>query len=142
MSLDNIRIFAISKLGWIKEQQRKFLEQERETPREYLDRESHYVWGTRYLLKIVEKDQTPSIELKHRRIFLTVRPGTDEAKKQLLMEEWYREQLGSNVAALIVKWESLLGVKVKRLFVQRMKTKWGSCTSTMNSIRINSDTRR
>jgi predicted metal-dependent hydrolase len=139
MSLDNIRIFAISKLGWIKEQQRKFLEQERETPREYLDRESHYVWGTRYLLKIVEKDQTPSIELKHRRTFLTVRPGTDEAKKQLLMEEWYREQLGSNVAALIVKWESLLGVKVKRLFVQRMKTKWGSCTPTMNSIRINSD---
>ena len=54
MSLDTIRVFAISKLGWIKQQQKKLREQERETPREYLDRESHYVWGKRYLLKVVE----------------------------------------------------------------------------------------
>ena len=51
MRLDTIRVFAISKLGWIKQQQKKLQEQERETPREYLDRESHYVWGKRYLLK-------------------------------------------------------------------------------------------
>ncbi len=34
MSLDTIRVFAISKLGWIRQQQKKLLEQERETPRE------------------------------------------------------------------------------------------------------------
>ena len=45
MKLDTIRVFAISKLGWIKKQQKRVQEQERETPREYLDRESHYVWG-------------------------------------------------------------------------------------------------
>ena len=55
MNLDTIRVFAISKLGWIKQQQKKLREQERETPREYLDRESHYVWGKRYLLKVIEK---------------------------------------------------------------------------------------
>ena len=48
-SLDTIRVFAISKLGWIKQQQQKLREQKRETPREFLDRESHYVWGKRYL---------------------------------------------------------------------------------------------
>lgn len=45
MSLDTIRVFVISKLDWIRRQQRKMDAQEREAPREYLDRESHYVWG-------------------------------------------------------------------------------------------------
>src|SRR5438874_7986585 len=63
MSLDAIRVFAISKLGWIKQQQQKFREQERETPREYLDRESHYVWGKRYLLKVMEEDAAPKVSL-------------------------------------------------------------------------------
>ena len=63
MDIDNIRVFAISKLGWIKRQQQKLREQERETPREYLDRESHYVWGKRYLLEVVEKDAGPEVEL-------------------------------------------------------------------------------
>src|SRR5438477_10508722 len=64
MSLDTIRVFAISKLGWIKQQQNKFSEQQRETPREYLDRESHYVWGKRYLLKIVEDGAAPKLSLE------------------------------------------------------------------------------
>ena len=34
MNLDTIRVFAISKLGWIRQQQKKLREQERETPRE------------------------------------------------------------------------------------------------------------
>ena len=65
MSLETIRVFAISKLGWIKQQQRKLREQERETPREYLDRESHYVWGHRYLLQVTETDEPTHVELKH-----------------------------------------------------------------------------
>src|SRR3984885_12101965 len=80
MNLNTVRVFAISKLPWIKRQQRKILEQERETPREYLDRESHYVWGKRYLLRVVEADQAPSLELNHGRIILRVRRGTDKAK--------------------------------------------------------------
>src|SRR5687767_14501439 len=59
MSLDTIRAHAVSKLAWIKKQQRKLRQQERETPREYLDRESHFVWGSRYLLKVVEADAAP-----------------------------------------------------------------------------------
>lgn len=63
MSIDTIRVFAISKLDWIKRQQTKLREQERETPRDYVDRESHYVWGKRYLLTVCESDGPPSIEL-------------------------------------------------------------------------------
>ncbi len=139
MSLDNIRIFAISKLGWIKQQQKKLQAQDRETPREYLDRESHYVWGKRYLLKIIENDQAPSIELQHSLMLLQVRPGTDEKRRQVVMEGWYREQLKTAIPPLIVKWEPLIGVKVNRFFVRRMKTKWGSCNPSAGNIRLNTD---
>jgi hypothetical protein len=139
MSLDTIRVFAISKLGWIKQQQRKLREQDRESPREYLDRESHYVWGKRYLLKVVEKDAPPEVELKHNKMLLQIRPATDEAKKQAVLDQWYRMQLKEAALPLIAKWEPLLGAKVQKLFVQQMKTRWGSCNPASASIRLNTD---
>ena len=139
MSLDTIRVFAISKLGWIRQQQRKLQEQERETPREYLDRESHFVWGRRYLLKLLEADQPPSVELSHNRMVLRVRPGAAEAKKQAIMDEWYRQQVKKVALPLIAKWEEAMGVKVEQIFVQRMKTKWGSCNHRAQTIRLNTD---
>ena len=139
MELDTIRVFAITKLAWIKQQQQKLQEQERETPREYLNRESHYVWGKRYLLNIVEKDAAPSIELKHSKMILQLRPDTSIEKKEEILDGWYREILKSAAEPLIAKWESLMGVKAEKLFLQRMKTKWGSCNHEAKNIRINTE---
>ena len=139
MSLDTIRVFAISKLDWIKQQQKKLREQERETPREYLDRESHFVWGKRHLLKVAENNSAPEVVLKRDILILQIRPGASEGKKQAVLEEWYREQLKAAVPPLIEKWESLLGVNVTRFFVQWMKTKWGSCSQGAGSIRLNTE---
>jgi predicted metal-dependent hydrolase len=139
LSLDTIRAFAVSKLAWIRRQQRKMREQEREVPREYLERESHYVWGKRYLLAISEDDQTPAIELHHSRMSLRVRPGTDGDRRQAIVEEWYRDQIKKAVPPLLAKWQPRLGVKVERIFVQRMKTKWGSCNPVARTIRLNTE---
>ena len=139
MKLDAIRLFAISKLGWIKKQQKKIQGQEHETPREYLERESHYVWGKRYLLQVVEADQAPSIEMTHRRIVLRIRPGTGEARRSALIEAWYRDQMKKAVPSLISKWEPVIGVKTARFFVQKMRTKWGSCNIASRIIRLNTD---
>jgi predicted metal-dependent hydrolase len=139
MSLDTIRVFALSKLGWIRQQQAKLRQQERETPREYVERESHYLWGKRYLLTVTESDEPPSIELKHRRMLLRVRPGTDTNKRQALVEEWYREQLKEAVPPLLERWQPVLGVSLERWFVQRMKTRWGSCNHKARTIRLNTE---
>lgn len=139
IDLDTIRVFAVSKLGWIKQQQRKLQEQERESLREYLDRESHFVWGKRYLLKIVEAEEPPFVEIKHSQLLLQVRPGSDRFKKQAVLEEWYRQLLKQVIPPLIGKWEPILGVKVERFFVRRMKTKWGSCNHTAGTIRLNTE---
>lgn len=139
MELDAIRLFAINKLGWIRQQQKKLLAQERETPREYLERESHYVWGRRYLLQIVEVEARPSIRLMHRHLRLQVRPGTDAKKREVLLADWYRSNLKLAVPALLAKWEPMVGVRAERFYVQHMKTKWGSCNPTARNIRLNTE---
>jgi len=139
MDMEAIRLFAISKLGWIRKQQRKLQEQERETPREYLERESHYLWGKRYLLSVDEVNEPPSIELKHNKMLLRVRPESDEAKRQQIVEDWYREQVKNATADLITKWEPKIGVTVAGFYVRRMKTRWGSCNSQAQTIRLNTD---
>ena len=139
MTLDTVRVFAISKLDWIRQQQKKLQGQERETPREYLDRESHYVWGKRYLLHVSEADNAPSLEVERGRLLLTVRAGTGVGRRQAILERWYRDQLRKALPPLIGRWEPLMSVKVGRFFVQSMKTKWGSCNHTTGNIRLNTE---
>src|SRR4051812_24458826 len=139
MNMEAIRLFAISKLGWIKKQQSKLIEQERDTPREFLERESHYVWGKRFLLSVIEVDQPPAIELRHSRMELRIRPDADQLKRGQVIEEWYRDQVKKAAAELIAKWEPKVGVVVAGYYVRRMKTKWGSCNSRARTIRLNTD---
>lgn len=139
MEMDAIRLFAINKLAWIRQQQKKLLAQERETPREYLERESHYVWGRRYLLRIEERQARPSISLTHKHLTLMMRPGNDVNKRQAVLANWYRDQLKQALPALLAKWEPRIGVRVERVFVQHMKTKWGSCNTAARNIRLNTE---
>lgn len=138
MAPETLRVFAVSKLGWIKQQRRKFREQEREAPREYIDRESHYVWGKRYLLRIIERDAAPQVTLTPSRLILQIRPGTPRDKRHDILEAWYRQQIHATAPALIKKWSRQLRVAPPRYFVQRMKTKWGSC-SRHGNIRLNTE---
>lgn len=108
-------------------------------PRDYIDRESHYLWGKRYLLTLVERDAAPSIDRQHNRIVLSVRPGTTTERREELLDAWYREQVKTAMPPLLKKWEALMNVKASKVFVQRMKTKWGSCNPTSRAIRLNTD---
>jgi predicted metal-dependent hydrolase len=137
MDLETIRIFAISKLGWIKKQQTKLRNQKREAPREYTTRESHYFLGKRYLLKIFETDSKPSVAIKHETLLLQVKSGTTPGQKQLVLQEWYREQLKDFVSKYIDKWEEKMDVKVAEFGIKKMKTKWGSCNREAKRIWIN-----
>ena len=139
MSLDTIRVFAISKLSWIRQQQERLRKQERETPREYLDRESHYVWGRRYLLDVVVSEEPSGVVLKHRRLMLIVRPGTRRAERDAVLAQWYREEVRTTALDVVAKWEPILGVRVEQVFVQQMKTRWGSCNTPGRTIRLNTE---
>lgn len=137
--LEVARAYAISRLGWIRARQRELRAQAREPRRALVTRESHYVWGKRYLLKVVERDDKPSVTLDHRRITLTVRPGADRSKRAAVLHAWHKALLHRAVPPLIEKWESRLKVRVSRYFLQRMRTKWGSCNSAARHIRLNTE---
>ena len=55
------------------------------------------------------------------------------------MHEWHKSVLHDTVSGLIRKWEPKLGVKVAGYFLQRMKTKWGSCNHRAKNIRLNTE---
>jgi predicted metal-dependent hydrolase len=137
--LEVARAYAVSKLGWIRNQQEKLARQARETPRRFVERESHYLWGRRHLMTIKYCEAKPSVSLDHKRITLTVRPGSDVAKRAEVIHEWHKSLLHAVVPEIIKKWEPKLKVKVTRYFLQRMKTKWGSCNHRAGHIRLNTE---
>ena len=137
--LEVARAYAISRLGWIRQQQLKLSSQAREAPRQFVSRESHYLWGRRYLLAVVEREAKPMVALDHRRITLYVRPGSEQAKRQALMDDWHRSLMHVAVPALIEKWQPKLKVKVAAYFLQRMKTRWGGCHHQAGNIRLNTE---
>jgi hypothetical protein len=133
------RAYALSKLAWIRDQQANLRRQARETPRQFVERESHYLWGRRYLLSVREGEAKPAIRLSHRSITLTVRPGSSRAKRAAVMHAWHKAMLHEAVPKLIRKWELKLGVEVAGYFLQRMKTKWGGCNHRARTIRLNTE---
>jgi len=137
--LDVARAYAISRLAWIRQQQQNLRNQARETPRKFIERESHQLWGRRRLLSVQYHDKTPSVSLDHKQITLTVRPGSSAAKRAAVVHDWHKSILHEAVPVLIKKWESKLGVKVSAYFLQRMKTKWGSCSPAAGHIRLNTE---
>ncbi|CAN2040383.1 Metal-dependent hydrolase [Candidatus Magnetomoraceae bacterium gMMP-15] len=137
MDLDTIRVFAISKLSWIKKQQEIFKNQDRETPREYLTKESHYFKGKRYLLKVIERKASPKVILKHSEIELYIRPNTTIEKRKKILDEWYRAELKKIVPKMIKKWEKKIDVKSNEFGIKKMRTKWGTCNTEAKRIWLN-----
>jgi predicted metal-dependent hydrolase len=137
--LDVARAYAISKLGWIRNQQEKLRNQARETPRKFIDRESHFIWGRRHLMTIKHSDAKPCVTLDHKRLTLTIRPGADAKKRAEVIHEWHKSLLHAVVPSLIQKWQPKLKVHVSSYFLQRMKTKWGSCNPRDKNIRLNTE---
>lgn len=133
-----IRLFAVSKLAWIRRNQRKFESQERLPPREYKERESHYFQGRRYLLRIMETKGAGYVKIKGKTyIDLYAKTDSGYEYKRTGVNEWYRSELRKIIPEMIEKWEKKIGVKVSFWGIKQMKTKWGSCNIEKRRIWLN-----
>ena len=138
MDDEAIRLFAISKLSWIKKQRGKFDLQVRQSAREFVSGESHYFLGTRYLLNVIETTDKQKAEIRNKKfIDLFVRPNSTVSKREKIMTGWYRESLKKLIPEYIEKWEEIIGVNVAGWGVKLMKTKWGTCNTQAHRIWIN-----
>lgn len=137
--LEVLRAYAITRLSWIRKQRETLRGQAREAPRRHVTRESHYLWGRRYLLEVRHLGAKPVVRQDHKRITLIVRPGSDEVKRADVMHEWHKAHLHAVLPNLIRTWELRLGVHVRAYYLQRMKTRWGSCNHARGHIRLNTE---
>lgn len=135
---ESIRLYALSKLAWIRRNQRKFEKQERQTPRSYKERESHYFLGKRYLLRVKETSGAGYVEVAGKsHLDLYVKPGASVDYKHKVMTEWYRAELRKITPKLIQSWEKKLDVTLNEWGIRKMKTKWGSCNIEQKRIWLN-----
>lgn len=134
---EHIRQFAVSKSAWIKKQVEKFENQARQSEREYVSGESHYLWGRRYRLEVKYSDKANSIELKGKQLILTVHDKSFQKQREKLINEWYRSELKNKIPPLLQKWEQIIGVKANSWGIKNMKTRWGSCNIKDERIWIN-----
>jgi predicted metal-dependent hydrolase len=133
-----VRLAVIERLAWIKRQQQKFQEQERQSIREYVSGESHYFQGRRYLLNVIERDGPGQIVIRNKKtIDMFVRPGSSVAQREQILRAWYRSYLRSTLLPMISEWEKVMGVVVGDLGIKEMKTKWGTCNIDQRRIWIN-----
>lgn len=138
MDDEAVRLAIVSRLGWIRRQQQGFSRQARQSAREMVTGESHYVEGRRYRLNVVEQPGNPHVRMVNSNALeLKVPPGTDRSGRHQVLERWYRRQLRSRIPELLVHWESLLGVNVADCRIKRMKTRWGSCNIQARRIWLN-----
>jgi predicted metal-dependent hydrolase len=134
-----IKLLVISKMPWIKKQQLKFIQQERQAKREYVSGESHYFLGNRYRLNVIQTtDSKPRIETKRKtRINMYVKPLASAEEKEKLMDNFYRSELKKQLPALVSKWEEITGLHPKEIKIKKMKTKWGTCNPKHGRIWLN-----
>ncbi|WP_291322580.1 SprT family zinc-dependent metalloprotease [Desulfonatronospira sp.] len=137
--MDRVRAFMTSRLDWIRKRKRSIQESIPLKPSKPLNGVLYPVWGQKYSLLTVERDRPPFVKLRQKSIILAVRPGTGLDKKEALLNKWFREQVKDAASAQVDKWSSIMRVKVNKIFVQAMKTKWGTCNMDKGNIRLNTD---
>lgn len=132
-----VRLAVISRLEWINRQRYMFQEQERQSVREYISKESHYFQGRRYLLEIINTDREGKVVLKNNTMKLHVPKGSDVSQRERVLLQWYRRELRTSAAPIVEKWSQRLNVDLKEYRIRRMKTKWGSCNPQAKRIWLN-----
>ncbi|MFC8530296.1 M48 family metallopeptidase [Nocardia sp. NPDC057227] len=134
---DSIRLAIVQRLPWIKRQREQLRRAERQSTREMLSGETHYVWGHRYQLDVSRTSGHYSVEPKGRTLWVVTPEGTDAAGRYSTLDRWYRRELKAAVSALLAKWQPIIGVEAEKVVVRRMKTKWGTCVTHSGTIWLN-----
>ncbi len=134
---DQVRLAVVQRLPWIKRQREQLRAAERQSLREMVTGESHYVWGSRLRLKVIERAGRAHIEIDGDRLLLFVPEGTTTERRRDVLDRWYREQLREAIPDVLAKWEPKVGVTVPKWSIRRMKTKWGSCNRETGHIWFN-----
>lgn len=137
MDDEALRLAVIERLGWIRRQQHSLREQPREPLRRMVAGESHWVWGRKHRLRIVEDGAHTPVVLRGGWLELHVSAGADPSTRERRLLEWYRTQLRAALPSLTQRWCERLDLAAPSTGIKRMRTKWGSCNPERGSLWLN-----
>ena len=144
VSLDAIRVAVLTRMPWIRRRQAQFANQERQSQREYVSGETHYVFGRPFRLSVREWDRRThliNVEGADRLILTTPRNAAFETRRNWMLK-WHRKRLRETAGPKIAAWSDRLNVTPESWGIKAMKTKWGSCNPERGSIWINAELSR
>ena len=138
LSDNAIRRAIVPRIPWIKKQQRSFLDQPRQSEREMVSGESHYLLGKRYRLAVIERRGRHEIHISGKsKLELRVNPGTSHEGRLRVLEDWYRQILKTEVSQVLPYWLGVMELEGCDWRIKRMKTMWGSCNAAARRIWLN-----
>jgi predicted metal-dependent hydrolase len=138
MTEESIRLAIVTRITRIKKEIAEMQSYVRESQREMISGESHYMDGNRYLLEVVEKQEKPVVSISRKKILqLQVRPNSTREKREEVLNEWHRDRLRKRLESLTEKWEKAMRQSAEFYGIKRMHTKWGTCHSTSRRIWLN-----
>ncbi len=138
LSAEAVRLAVVTRLAWIRRQQKSFRAQARQTQRDMVSGESHYFLGRRYRLRVREAGTRPGVRMRGPATMeLSVRPGSDSSAREAVLARWYREHLRELIPPLLAKWEGRVGRRAAEVRIKKMKTRWGSCNAVAHRIWLN-----
>ena len=119
-----IRLAFIARIPWIKKQQKAFFQQARQSERQYVSGECHYLWGRAYRLEVIEHSGAHQVRKgKNNYLQLWVRANTTVPNKAKVLHAFYRQQLVKEVPKLLEKWLPRMGVQLQDWRIKQIKTK-------------------
>ena len=135
---DAVRLAVVTRMGWIRRQKARFGEQSRQSERAYVTGESHYFFGQRYRLNLIDGARAGRVQLRNSRTLdLYVRSDSDQMVRKRVFLGWYRRELRDRIAPLMENRAEAFGIPVPEWGIKRMKTKWGSCNIEAQRIWLN-----
>ncbi len=130
--------FIEQKIPWIRSHQQRILARAATHTPDLSDDGTVRVWGTRMPLTYTPGTRR-SVRLLADAVVMTHPAESGVADRLALVDLLYRRLVSAALPALVEQWSAVMQVTVKKTFVQKMKTRWGSCNYRAHHIRLNSD---
>jgi predicted metal-dependent hydrolase len=134
VSISAVSQFVLSKAAWIQQKRAEVMT----TPPVTATDTTALVWGTAYLIQHITGPRY-AIELTPTHLVLTAPASSTPTRRAAALTQWYRQQVHQALPPMVARWSVSMGVQVNKLFVQQMKTRWGSCAYRTGHIRLNSE---
>ena len=134
---EEIRLHILKKLPEITKTRNRMLSQLRQTKREYVSGEAHYIWGKPYRLQVIYERNKTKVEKTPNKLILTVSEGTSEENREKIITEWYRKELRRVLDSVVSRCEKRTGIHANEYRIKNMRTKWGTCNIDKRRIWIN-----